>query len=100
MSREIAVNSTTLKKEVSTMKKAMQQLKNQINEAYTAVRDLDKMWDGPANAAFLTEFNQDRQTLLGFCDSLERLIESIEMSRVEYEKCEADVKVLVDSIKI
>ena len=99
MSREIAVNSTTLKSEVSTMTQALQQLRTEIDDAYAATRELDNMWDGPANMAFQEDFNNDRMVLLDICESMEKLIDSMGRARTEYEKCEADVKAIVDSVK-
>ena len=99
MSREIAVNSTTLKNEVSTMKTSLDSLRAEIEDAYTATRELDNMWDGPANVAFQENFNMDRLILLEICDGVEKLIDSMGNARTEYEKCEADVKAVVDSIK-
>ncbi len=100
MGKEIAVNTNTLKNEVDTMTRALQQLRNRIDEAYAAVSDLDKMWDGPANVEFRTEFNNDRLRLVEICNSIERLINAMGKSRVEYEKCESDVKAIVDGIRI
>ena len=99
MSREIAVNSTTLKSEVNTMTQALQQLRAEIEDAYAATRELDNMWDGPANAEFQDNFNMDRMVLLEICDGVEKLIGSMGNARTEYEKCETDVKAIVDSIK-
>lgn len=100
MGREIAVNSNTLKNEVETMRKALQQLKTRIDESFTAIRELNDMWDGSASMTFLLEFAADHQELIKTCESIEALISSMDLSRLEYEKCEADVKSITDSLKI
>ena len=100
MSREIAVDSTALKNEVFTMARALEQLETRIDEAYLATRELDNMWDGPANAAFREDFNNDRLVLLEMCDSLRRLVDSMGTSRMEYERCGAEVMSIVDGIRI
>ncbi len=100
MSREIAVNSNTLKNEVDTMTKSLQNLRTKIDESFAAVKELDNMWDGPASIAFLMDFVNDRQTLLDACDNIDNLIGSMSFARDEYEKCEADVKAITDNLKI
>ena len=100
MSREIAVNSNTLKNEVETMRKELQQMRTRIDESFSAVVEMNNMWEGPAKMAFLMEFAADQQELVDICDNLDALINSMDLSRSTYEKCEADVKAITDSIRI
>ncbi|MCR4640696.1 MAG: WXG100 family type VII secretion target [Lachnospiraceae bacterium] len=100
MSREIAVNTSQLQKEVDTMENALKLLKTRIDEAYQEVNELDKLWDGPDNKAFQESFRRDQAKMTEIYEALKSLVASMSMSRVEYEKCEADVKSIVDNIKI
>ena len=98
--REIAINTVTLKGDIDKLKIALEQVRKSIDEAYTATYELDKMWDGPANMTFQAAFNNDQTALVKMCDDIEKMIDSMGMAKVEYEKCENDVNCIIDSIKI
>ena len=100
MNREIAINTTTLQGDIENLTTTLEQVRKAIDEAYVAVRELDKMWDGPANMAFQKSFKEDQRNLEELCDIIEKLIGSMSMSKTEYEKCEADVNTIIDSIRI
>ena len=98
--REIGINTVILKGDIDKLKSTLEQVRKSIDEAYTATHELDKMWDGPANMTFQIEFNNDQTVLVKMCDEIEKMIDSMGMAKVEYEKCEKDVNAIIDSIKI
>ncbi|MBR1472542.1 MAG: hypothetical protein IJ600_12995 [Lachnospiraceae bacterium] len=100
MSKEIAINTTTLQSDIDKLNQALEQVRKSIDEAYTATFELDKMWDGPANIAFQTAFRKDQNDMEEICKVVESMIRSMSLSKTEYEKCEADVNTIIESIKI
>ena len=50
--------------------------------------------------AFQAAFKNDQAKMMEIYEALTKLVASMSMSRVEYDKCEMDVKNIVDSIKI
>lgn len=100
MNREIAINTNTLQADIDKLNEKLDQVRKSIDEACTATYELDKMWDGPANMAFQAAFAKDKRDLEEMCNIIEKMIGSMSMSKTEYEKCEADVNSIIESIKI
>ena len=100
MGKEIAINTATLQQDVDELRTKLEQVRKSINEAYSAVYQLDKMWDGPANIAFQAAFQKDQHDMEEMCNVISKMIDSMSNSRTEYEKCETDVNNIIDSIRI
>lgn len=100
MGREIAINTTTLSRDIELLQQQLNIVKTDLNKMYNAVRVLDGMWDGPANQAFNNQFNHDRNDMLELCNTIQKIINCMEYAKKEYNTCEADVNNIVASISI
>lgn len=100
MNREISINTSVLQGDIDKLKESLETVRKNIAEAYMATYELDKMWDGPANITFQTAFRKDQRDMEELCNTIEKMINSMEMARTEYDKCEADVNTIIDSIRI
>lgn len=97
---EIEINTSTLGKDIESLETTVGQLEKQIEKMFGSIEELDKMWDGPANAAFTQQFQIDYQTCVEMCQILRELIDSLQHAKEEYEKCEQSVDGLIRSIQI
>ena len=48
----IEVNINTLNSDIGNMQSELNGLRSEMKKAFTAVAELDRMWNGPANDAF------------------------------------------------
>lgn len=100
MAKEIGMNSVQLKKDIEAMEKELVEVRACIDRAYLSVRELDQMWDGPANMAFQTNFKNDKARMNEICDAIAVYINALVSAVGEYEKCEADVDAVILNIRI
>ncbi len=97
---EIEINTGMLNRTISDMRGDMEIIKKSAEDIYTEIQELDAMWDGPANQAFQTQFNADRNGFLTMCNQIEAYIRKMELAKNEYDKCENKVEMLIHTIKV
>lgn len=96
----IAVNIETLEGDVKDLEETIKSIRGEMTTMFQAVTDLDKMWDGVANAAFQQQFLQDKEMFETLCESVDGIIDSMENAKNVYRKCEANVKTEIDKINV
>lgn len=100
MADYIEVNIQTLEQDVKDMDEALKLVQSDMTGMFESVRELDTMWDGPANAAFDRQFTADKQTFDTLCEAVAGIIDSMDNAKDSYRKCEANVKEEINRIKI
>ncbi|MBQ9991571.1 MAG: WXG100 family type VII secretion target [Lachnospiraceae bacterium] len=100
MATEIEVNTGFLSTDIDTLQNQLDIIRKDLSRMYDAVGLLDSMWDGPANAAFVQQFNQDREGMEGLCQTIEKMIDCMRYARKEYDLCETEVGEIVAAISI
>lgn len=96
----IEVDTQQLERDKETVKERLMQVEQSLKRVYELVEELDAMWDGPANLAFRQQFANDRESFEEMCREVKNLIESLAYAKMEYEKCENQVKAAVAAIRI
>lgn len=98
--KEIEQNTDRLSDDIIRLEEEKAVLEKSIDAMFDAVKNLDTMWEGPANEAFRAQFQTDYQTCLEMNKTLGILIEKLRKAREEYDKCESEVENLVRVIRI
>lgn len=96
----IEVNTQLLGRLVSDMREDAASIRNYVQEIYQNIRELDAMWDGPANQAFNLQFEKDRAKLLDICSEIENYIDKVKDAQDEYNRCESAVADMINAIRI
>lgn len=97
---EIEMNTSTLAADIETLETTVSQLEGQMKKMFQSVGELDRMWDGPANATFNQQFNIDYQVCEEMCRVLWELIGSLKHARTEYDKCERNIDSMIRAINL
>jgi WXG100 family type VII secretion target len=97
---EIEMNTSTLAGDIESLEGLVTSLRNQMKKMFQSVDELDRMWDGPANAAFNQQFQADYKTCEEMCKTLTDLIGSLRHAGEEYDKCEQNIDSMIRSIPI
>lgn len=97
-SKEIEVNTDMLASDTNQLTQQLQTARQFIKTMSEDMVQLDSMWDGPANEAFMAQFNNDAQYAEELCKMVEKLIECMENAKKQYDTCEAEVSSLIASI--
>ncbi len=87
--KEIEQNTDRLSDDIIRLEEEKAVLEKSIDAMFDAVKNLDTMWDGPANEAFRAQFQTDYQTCLEMNKTLGILIEKLRKAKEEYDKCES-----------
>ncbi|MDO5131595.1 MAG: WXG100 family type VII secretion target [Eubacteriales bacterium] len=98
--KEIEQNTDLLSDDIIRLEEAKDALESAVDAMFDAVKNLDTMWNGPANAAFNAQFQADYQTCREMNRTLGLLIEKLRNARSEYDKCESEVESLIREIRI
>ena len=96
----IAVNIETLEQDIKDLEETLASIRGEMNGMFESVSELDKMWDGPANAVFVQQFLTDKGIFEDLCESVDGIIDSMNNAKTTYRKCEANVKSEIDKIKV
>lgn len=100
MSDYIEVNIRTLEQDVKEMENTLKLVRNDMNDMFNSVKELDTMWDGPANQAFNQQFQTDKQVFEELCAAVDEIIDSMKNAKESYSKCEAEVSEEINRIKV
>lgn len=98
--KEIAVNTSTLAGDIGELRETLSNAKAQLEDMFNQVKELDTMWDGPANIEFNQQFSNDYENAKNICATIESLIECMEFAKNEYNSCENEVNSIVSAISI
>ena len=98
--KEIEINTVTLLRDIDILETKMGELDGQTEKMFSAISDLDTMWDGPASEAFKEQFQLDYQSCKEMSKVLKDLVESLKHARQEYDTCEQNVEDLIRAIQI
>jgi len=97
---EIEIDTSCLSRDASTMHSKVAQMEREAEGMFTAVRELDAMWDGPANKTFVQMFRKDYETMRSFCRALHTLAGCMAQAGRTYEARENEVGGVVSAIRI
>lgn len=100
MAKEITIDTDSLGKDIDVLQTHLAAIEKDMDKMYEAVRVLDTMWDGPANAAFNQQFAKDKQDMATLCQTVQKIIKCLEYAKKQYNSCEADVGNIVSAIKV
>ncbi len=100
MADYIEVNMSTLGQDIQEMESTLRKVTGDMNEMFNAVNELDAMWDGPANRAFVEQFLKDKQMFEEMSEAISGVIDSMQNARQSYKKCEAGVSEEIDRIRV
>lgn len=97
---EIEIDTGLLARDTVSMDNKISRIEREMEEMFTAVRELDAMWDGPANETFVRMFQQDYETMRSFCRALHTLADCMSQARRTYENRENEAGGVVSAIRI
>lgn len=96
----IETNTSTMARDIESLENKLKQIESQMKKMFTSIEELDKMWDGPSNAEFNRQFQQDYRMCEEMCGILRELINSLRHAKSEYEKCERNVEGVIQALRI
>lgn len=97
---QIEIDTLQLRDSTASLRETIAELQAQIGLTSDTLTELDSMWDGPANRAFMAGYEKNRALFNDFCADLEALANALEYAAKAYESCEGQVEELVASIHI
>lgn len=100
MATEIEIDSTILANDIDAMQNSLNVIKADLDKMYESVRILDSQWNGPANAAFVAQFNDDSTAMEELCNTIQTIIKYLNFAKKSYDECERQVGDIVGSIRI
>ncbi len=96
----IKVNTVALRNDARDLEEMAEQSKKQLVNMHSEIAALDRMWDGPANEAFVKQFNGDYELLNAICEGVKAFANDLREAAREYDKCEDSVESAVRAIRV
>lgn len=96
----LKVDTSTLKNDAAEIRRLTDNAVANLKKMYAGMTELDAMWDGLANQAFMAQFQADQQEFQNICDEIIRLSEDMNAASGKYNNCENQVYATVSSINI
>lgn len=97
---EIEIDTCSLDRDAGAMTEKLARVEREVDGMFEAVRELDRMWDGPANQAFVQMFRRDYETMQELCGALRTLTGCMAAAGRAYGRGENTVGSVVSSIRI
>lgn len=96
----IKVETSRLRQDKQNISSNLKNIRADMKNIYAEVKELDAMWDGNANESFNRQFQNDYSTICEILDEMDQFAEKMTYAYNKYEKCESEIKELVNLIKI
>jgi uncharacterized protein YukE len=96
----LEVDTGSLKADAKEMDLEIRQAKASLEELSEELEALNVMWSGSANLAFRTQARADVANVSELLEMMSALIDSCKNAVREYNRCEAEVLVEVNNIRI
>lgn len=100
MSYYIKINTVALKNDSKKIDDLVRNAEKELQEVYTAMKELDATWDGPANEAFNQQFAADYENFKNVCEYVKSFSSQLELAAKEYERCEENVNSAIKAIRV
>ena len=100
MAEIIEVNTRALAADTDDVENTVKAIRADMAQMFQEIMELKTMWDGKANAAFTTQFINDKESMEELCKNMDSLVDSMRFAKTEYDKCEDQVHSTVAAIKI
>ncbi len=85
---EIRVKSSELKSKAENLAMLNSKFKQEVEKMVQHEIDLAGMWEGDAQKAFRTAFNQDKQKMDIFAQTIDKYVEALRQDAQTYEEAE------------
>lgn len=99
-SSEMAIDTTALNRDIGTLSSTLRRVEAEVEGMYGAIQSLDRMWDGPANEAFVQQFRRDYANMQALFRAVQSLIQCMRGAGAAYASGEKRVESIVSSIRI
>lgn len=96
----IEIETGQLKRDTQELSENRQRAETVLKEMVQEIEELNTMWSGKANRAFRIQFATDVALMQELLEKMKKLAECMEFASTEYDRCETEVRTLVDSIRI
>lgn len=96
--REIEVETNILQSDINELEEEIQAVRTLLETITSDMTQLDAMWDGPANEAFMMQYRADAEYTEEICKVLGKLKECMEYAKKQYDSCEAEISSMISSI--
>lgn len=100
MANTIKVSTESLNRTRKEVQDKLDRIRKGIDKISEDMGILNAMWEGDAHTAFAQSAAQDIQRLSVAGDGLQKIIDYEGNAVTEYQKCEGQVRELIDRIRI
>lgn len=83
------VSSSELRQKADQLEQMNAQFKSAVEALANQEQSLATMWEGEAQKAFRTAFNNDRQQFMNFYNGITKYIEALRAAAAQYDQAEA-----------
>ena len=98
--KQIAIDTGILQNDITAYEEALNTVKSKMDNMFTNMKELDTMWEGEANNAFMVQFNKDYSSMKELCNLLTKLLEDLKLAKKEYDQCDSSVNAVINAIQI
>ncbi len=96
----IEINTDQLNTDIKRLQNQLSQTRSHITRLKSQMDSMNSMWQGAANQTMQQRFRQDHDRMQNLCRMLEELIRVLESIRQAYDRCEGDVRDVVNALRV
>ena len=96
----IEISTEQLGNDIARMRDQLNDLTAAKNQMYRCLENLNSMWVGVAHDVFINQSRSDEVVLQSLLSNLQNLVECMQNSQLEYERCREEVNNKIASIRL
>ena len=100
MTDRVRINTGNLNRTKEQVASRIRQVRGQITAMHSDINALNTMWAGEAHSAFDSEIQKDIRRLENLCRSLDRIVSYEDHAITVYERCEREVALRIDDVRV
>lgn len=94
------VDTNQLSTAVGSLQDVLNEISDQREKMYSAIKVLDGMWVGESHDAFFTQYENDNEMMTALIQDLSTVIVNFGTARENYDTCEESAKDMARQIRI
>ena len=89
---QLVVSTQQIRSQATQLKSRNESFKRKVEQLAQQERSLDNMWDGDANNAFKSNFQEDQKQFMNFYNGINDFVKALNQIADEYDRMEASAK--------
>lgn len=96
----LEIDTDFLKRDIDNLKMKSQSLRSSVSSLENSMSELNNCWEGAAKTVYLTQYQQDIESMTDLINMIEKIITILEFAEEQYYSCNLDIWDVVSAVRV